>query len=64
MTAPLTLRPYQREAVEAVRDHWARGIRRQLIVLPTGAGKTVVFSHLIRRRARPDGRSSSRTATN
>ncbi|MDW3849677.1 DEAD/DEAH box helicase [Micromonospora sp. BRA006-A] len=51
MTAPLTLRPYQREAVEAVRDHWARGIRRQLIVLPTGAGKTVVFSHLIRRRA-------------
>lgn len=51
MTAPLALRPYQREAVEAVRDHWARGIRRQLIVLPTGAGKTVVFSHLIRRRA-------------
>ncbi len=47
----LPLRPYQREAVEAVRQNWYRGVRRQLIVLPTGAGKTVVFSHLIRRRA-------------
>jgi len=52
---PLALRPYQRAAVESVRDHWARGVRRQLIVLPTGAGKTVVFSHLIRRRT-TDGR--------
>lgn len=52
---PMVLRPYQRAAVESVRDHWARGIRRQLIVLPTGAGKTVVFSHLIRRRT-TDGR--------
>jgi superfamily II DNA or RNA helicase len=51
MTA-LTLRPYQREAVQAIREAWCdRGVRCQLLVLPTGAGKTVVFSHLIRRRA-------------
>lgn len=54
MTA-FPLRPYQRDAVEAIREHWIKGIRRQLLVLPTGAGKTVVFSHLIRRRT-TDGR--------
>ncbi len=44
-------RPYQREAIEAVRvGYQERGISRPLIVLPTGGGKTVVFSHLIKRR--------------
>jgi superfamily II DNA or RNA helicase len=45
----LTLRPYQEEAVQAVRDSYLRGVRRQLIGLPTGTGKTVVFSEIIRR---------------
>jgi ATP-dependent helicase IRC3 len=46
------LRPYQREAVAAVREAYLhRGIRRPLIVLPTGSGKTVVFAHLSRLRA-------------
>lgn len=44
-------RPYQTEAIEAVRQAKLCGVQRQLVVLPTGAGKTVVFSHLIRRRA-------------
>jgi superfamily II DNA or RNA helicase len=44
----LALRPYQREAIAAVREAWGRGIRRPAVVLPTGAGKTVVFSHLVR----------------
>jgi superfamily II DNA or RNA helicase len=44
----IDLRPYQREAVEAVREGWGRGVRRVAAVLPTGAGKTVVFSHIIR----------------
>ncbi len=39
-------RPYQLEAIEALRKGWAAGQNRLAVVLPTGAGKTVVFSHL------------------
>lgn len=46
----LALRPYQREAVDAIHAAYAAGVRRPLLVLPTGAGKTVVFSHLLRER--------------
>ncbi|MCO4699331.1 hypothetical protein LRR80_05425 [Streptomyces sp. RO-S4] len=41
-----TPRPYQREAIDALRAGWAAGQNRLAVVLPTGAGKTVVFSHL------------------
>ena len=41
-----TLRPYQREAVDAVLAARREGVRRQLICLPTGSGKTVIFAHL------------------
>ncbi|HVA88654.1 MAG TPA: DEAD/DEAH box helicase family protein, partial [Chloroflexota bacterium] len=44
-----TLRPYQTEAVEAILAAQARGVRRQLIVLPTGAGKTEIFTQVIHR---------------
>lgn len=44
----LALRPYQSEALAAIRAAYAAGVRRPLVVLPTGAGKTVVFAHLIR----------------
>lgn len=47
----LPLRPYQRDTLTAISDALGRGIRRQLVVLPTGAGKTVVFSHLASERA-------------
>jgi ATP-dependent helicase IRC3 len=50
----LTLRPYQQEAIEAVLAAEVCGIRRPLIALPTGCGKTVIFAHLIGQR---DGRS-------
>ena len=40
------LRSYQEEAVEAVRRAYVDGCRRVLFVLPTGGGKTVVFSHI------------------
>ncbi len=46
MTAPLSLRPYQTAAVQAVVAARKRGVRRMVLVLPTGAGKTVVFAHL------------------
>lgn len=44
----LPLRDYQRSAIDAVFKAWQDGMRRPAIVLPTGAGKTVVFAHLIR----------------
>jgi ATP-dependent helicase IRC3 len=42
----ITLRPYQQEALDSILLNEANGITRQLVVLPTGAGKTVIFSHL------------------
>lgn len=35
----LTLRSYQREAIDAVQKAWAEGMQRPAVVLPTGAGK-------------------------
>jgi superfamily II DNA or RNA helicase len=45
----LKLRDYQTEAIDAVFKAWADGMKAPAIVLPTGAGKTVVFSELIKR---------------
>lgn len=45
-----TPRDYQLEAVEASEKAEARAIRRQLIVLPTGSGKTCIFAMLIEKR--------------
>lgn len=42
----MQLRPYQQAAKEAVLSEWGAGRRRTLLVLPTGTGKTIVFSHL------------------
>lgn len=41
-----TLRPYQTEALDAVLSNYDKGITKQLVVLPTGAGKTVIFSQM------------------
>lgn len=40
------LRPYQKEAVERVRESFRFGARAPLLVAPTGAGKTVMFSYI------------------
>ena len=42
----IALRPYQQEARAAVERQWKEGVRRTLLVLPTGCGKTVVFSKI------------------
>jgi superfamily II DNA or RNA helicase len=47
----MTLRPYQEAAVEAVMNEWASGKDRTLLVLPTGTGKTIVFSAVTFKRA-------------
>lgn len=43
------LRPYQKEAVEAIYSHWSEW-QRELLVLPTGCGKTVVFNTVANER--------------
>lgn len=47
-SAVLSLRHYQEEAIRKTQAAWYR-TRRPAVVLPTGAGKTVIFSHLARR---------------
>ena len=42
----VTLRPYQAEAVNAIRAAYAAGKRAPLLVLPTGGGKTVTFGYV------------------
>jgi superfamily II DNA or RNA helicase len=46
----MELRPYQLECLDAIDQKRKEGIHRQMVVLPTGAGKTVIFSELIRRK--------------
>jgi superfamily II DNA or RNA helicase len=40
----MNLRPYQEEAKNAIFDEWDKGNKKTLLVLPTGTGKTIVFS--------------------
>ena len=42
----MQLRNYQQEALDAMLKAERSGIKKQLVVLPTGAGKTVLFAHL------------------
>ncbi|WP_234539451.1 DEAD/DEAH box helicase [Streptomyces shenzhenensis] len=46
MPEALPLRDYQRAAIDALHHGWHAGGLRLAVLLPTGAGKTVVFSHL------------------
>ncbi len=41
----MELRPYQRDCVQAVEEGWS-AFRSQLVVLPTGTGKTIAFAHI------------------
>jgi superfamily II DNA or RNA helicase len=49
----LTLRPYQRDAIANVIAARRAGVKRMVVTLPTGAGKTVIFSELARLARRP-----------
>ncbi len=42
----MDLRPYQKEARDAIHREWEEGHTRTLLNLPTGTGKTVVFSQI------------------
>lgn len=52
----MELRPYQQQARTAVEREWARGVDRTLLVLPTGCGKTIVFSKIVEDRVRSGDR--------
>lgn len=52
MSTEMTLRPYQAECIEAIIASMRAKNQRQLIALPTGSGKTVVFAALIQRLTR------------
>jgi superfamily II DNA or RNA helicase len=53
------LRPYQQEAIVAVKADWAAGIRETLLVMATGLGKTNTFLALLMAEldACPDARA-------
>lgn len=40
----MELRPYQQEAKDAIFEQWDNGVKKTLLILPTGCGKTVVFA--------------------
>lgn len=42
--APFKLRPYQIESIQAVLEAFSKGISAQMVMLPTGCGKTVIFA--------------------
>lgn len=52
----MDLRPYQQAARQAVEHDWETGFARTLLVLPTGCGKTIVFSKVIEDRVRAGDR--------
>ncbi len=47
MSAILTPRDYQLEAIAELHRRWDAGDTRVPMVLATGLGKTVIFAHLI-----------------
>ena len=49
------LRPYQAEAKQAILAAWDEGYRKTLLVLPTGCGKTVVFSSVTEDQVKKTG---------
>jgi superfamily II DNA or RNA helicase len=52
MPTPRQLRPYQREAADAVYHAWGSDTRRTAVVLPTGTGKSSVIATVAAESAR------------
>ena len=52
----MNLRPYQQALVDQIRLQYQLGHRKVLAVLPTGAGKTVCFSHIAQAAAKKGNR--------
>ena len=52
----MELRPYQEEARQAVESQWEKGLKKTLLVLPTGCGKTIVFAKVAENQVRHGSR--------
>jgi superfamily II DNA or RNA helicase len=52
----MNLRPYQSQLIAEIRGQYQLGHKAVLAVLPTGAGKTVCFSHIAQAAARKGNR--------
>ncbi len=48
----MKLRDYQEEARTAIANEWEKGVKKTLLVLPTGCGKTIVFSKVVEDRVK------------
>jgi len=46
-TPIIRLRPYQEEAIFTILRYYNHNVRKQLVILPTGTGKTIIFASLI-----------------
>lgn len=44
----MILRDYQLKIIEQIYKEWDAGVRNVLVQLPTGAGKTIVFTHVMK----------------
>lgn len=53
ITPPFTLRPYQLEALAAIDRHLARGLKRLIIAIPTGTGKSAITAQPPQRLGTP-----------
>ena len=49
----MNLRPYQDTAKKYIENAWAMGATNILAVLPTGAGKTILFADIIQEHDSP-----------
>ena len=49
----MKLRPYQQEAMQSIFYEWSTGVKRTLLVLPTGCGKTIVFAKVAEECVKP-----------
>lgn len=52
----MELRPYQSDCLDKLRSAYKTGSKAPLLVAPTGAGKTVMFAHVVRGRVERGGR--------
>ena len=51
-----TLRPYQQQSVDSIEQTLASGNKSALVVVPTGGGKTIIFSAVIEKEVERGGR--------
>lgn len=61
-SSPVVLRPYQETCLQACLDSLKSGVARIGVSLPTGSGKTTVFTTLIDRLKPPKGNPKAKQA--